>query len=40
MFFYIKELHCPKQYVADMLRDLANEIMTSYPEVQDKNSTL
>ena len=37
---YIKELECPPQYIADMLRDLADEIMTSYPEVKDNSSNL
>ena len=37
---YIKQLDCPPQYIADMLSDLANAIMTSYPEVDDKNSIL
>ena len=37
---YIKQLECPPQYIADMLRDLADAIITSYPEVNDKNSTL
>ena len=30
---YIKQLECPPRYIADMLRDLANAIMISYPEV-------
>ena len=37
---YIKKLDCPPQYIADMLRDLADAIMTSYPEVKNKNSIL
>ena len=37
---YIKELECPPQYIADMLRDLADAIMNSYPEVKDNNSNL
>ena len=37
---YIKQLECPPQYIADMLRDLADAIMTSYPEVKNKNSIL
>ena len=37
---YIKELKCPPQYIADMLRDLADAIMTSYPEVKDNSSNL
>ena len=37
---YIKQLECPPEYMADMLRDLAEAIITSYPSVQDKNSTL
>ena len=36
---YINQLDCPPQYIADMLRDLADAIMTSYPAVQEKNST-
>ena len=35
---YIKKLECPPQFIADMLNDLADAIMTSYPEVKDKNS--
>ena len=37
---YIKELECPTQYIVDMLRDLANAIMTSHPEVKDNNPNL
>ena len=37
---YIKQLYCPPQYIADMLRDLADAIMTSYPEVKEKNQFL
>ena len=37
---YIKELECPPQYIADMLRDLADAIMTSYPEVKNNSSNL
>ena len=37
---YIKELDYPPQYIADMLRDLAEAIMTSYPEFKGNNSTL
>ena len=37
---YIRELECPPQYIADMLRDLADAIMNSYPEVKDNNSNL
>ena len=37
---YIKKLECPTQYIADMLRDLADAIMTSYPEVKNENSIL
>ena len=39
-FSYIKKLECPPQYIADMLKDLADAIMTSYPEVKNKNSIL
>ena len=37
---YIKKLEFPPDNIADMLRDLADAIMTSYPEVKNKNSTL
>ena len=37
---YIKKLECPPQYIADMLRDLADAIMTSYSEVKNKKSIL
>ena len=37
---YIKQLECPPQYIAYMLSDLAEAIMTSYPEVKNKNSIL
>ena len=37
---YIKQLECHPQYIADMLRDLADAIITSYPEVKNKNSIL
>ena len=37
---YIKQLECPPQHIDDMLRDLANTIMTSHPEVKTKNSIL
>tara|TARA_S200000501_G_scaffold7626_1_gene6783 strand:+ start:870 stop:1091 length:222 start_codon:yes stop_codon:yes gene_type:complete len=37
---YIKQLECPPQYIADMLRDLASAIMTSYPKVKNNNSDL
>ena len=37
---YINELECPPQYIADMLRDLADAIMTSYPEVKNNSSNL
>ena len=37
---YIKQLECPRQYIAYMLRDLADAIMTSYPEFKNKNSIL
>jgi len=38
MYFLYQGTLCPPQYIADMLRDLADEIMTSYPEVKDKSS--
>tara|TARA_Y100000994_G_scaffold32197_1_gene22689 strand:- start:485 stop:697 length:213 start_codon:yes stop_codon:yes gene_type:complete len=37
---YIKQLECPPQYIADMLRDLADAIITSYPGVKNENSIL
>ena len=37
---YINELECSPQYIADMLRDLADAIMTSYPEVKNNSSNL
>ena len=37
---YINKLECPPQYIADMLRDIADAIMTSYPEVKDNSSNL
>ena len=37
---FIKQLECPPQYIADMLRDLADAIMTSYPEVKKNSSNL
>ncbi len=37
---YINMLECSPQYIADMLRDIADAIMTSYPEVKDNSSNL
>ena len=37
---HINELECPAQYISEMLRDLADAIMTSYPEVKDNISNL
>ena len=37
---YIKQLECPPQYIADMLRDLSDSIMASYTEVKNKNPIL
>ena len=37
---FIKELDCPPQYISDMLKDLAESIMTSYPEHKNKKSIL
>ena len=37
---FIKELDCPPQYISDMLKDLAEAIMTSYPEHKNKKSIL
>ena len=36
----INELNCPPQYMADMLRDLAEAIMTSYPENKNTKSII
>jgi len=37
---HIKQLECPPQYILDMLKDLADAIMTSYPEFKNINSIL
>ena len=37
---FIKKLECSLQYIAVMLRDLANAIMISYPAVKDNSSNL
>ena len=37
---YIKQLECKPQYIAYMFRDLADAIMTSYPEVKNNSSNL
>ena len=37
---YIKKLDCPPQYIADMLRDLSEAIMTPYPVIKGKSSYL
>ena len=37
---YIKEIDCQQQYIADMLIDLAEAIMTSYPEFKGNSSDL
>ena len=37
---YIKELECPPKYISDMLRDIADAIMTSYPEAKNNSSNL
>ena len=37
---YIKQLECPPQYIADMLRDLDEVIMNSYPKFNGNNSDL
>ena len=34
---YIKQLNFLPQYIVDILRDLADAMMTSYPEVKEKN---
>ena len=36
----IIKLECTLKYRAGMLRDLANVIITQYPEVKDNNSNL
>ena len=35
---YIREYDCPQQYIAYITRDLADAIISSYPE--DKNNSL
>ena len=37
---YIKDLDCPPQYIADMLRNLAEAIMNLYPEFKENTSEL
>ena len=37
---FIEKLECPSRYLADILRDLADAIMTSYPKVKEKDSIL
>ncbi len=37
-FSYLRQLASPLQYITDILRNLADTIMTSYPEVKVKNS--
>ena len=39
-FSYVKQLECSPKYIAYMLSDLADLIMTSHPEVKDKSSIL
>ena len=36
----IRKLECPIQYIDDMLRGLADALISLYPEVKDKNSKL
>ena len=36
VFLILDNLSAPLQYIFDMLRDLADAIMTSYPEVKEK----
>ena len=38
--FYIRKLDCFTQYIADMRMDIANAIISSYPEDQDNISNL
>ena len=37
---YTYEINSPQQYIADMLRNVADAIMTSYPSIQEKNFSL
>ena len=39
-FAYINELDCPPQYIADMLRDFPDAIITLYPEFKGNSSDL
>ena len=36
--FYIRKLECSPQYIAYMLRDIADAIINSYPEDKGKSS--
>ena len=38
--FYIRKVECPPKYIADMLKEIANAIISSYPEDQDNISNL
>ena len=38
--FYIRKLECFPQFIADMLINIANAIINSYPEDQDNISNL
>ena len=35
---YINELQCPPEYIADMLRDIANALISSHPESESECS--
>ena len=35
---YINELQCPPEFVADMLRDIANALISSHPESESECS--
>ena len=35
---YINQLDCPAQNIADILRDISDEIMNSYPVIKNNNN--
>ena len=35
---YINQFKCPPEYVADMLRDIADALISSHPESEEKCS--
>ena len=37
-FSYINQLDCPTQNIADILRDISDAIMNSYPVIKNNNN--